>query len=627
MKKHTISLCMIVKNEEKHLEKCLQSVKNCVDELIIVDTGSNDKTLSIAKKFGAKTFFYKWNNDFAEARNFSIQQAKMDYILIMDADEWLDEKVDLQEVLNNEKDYYMVRIKNETSSGIGILHSAIRLFKNNIGLQYFGKIHEHLNIGDESLTLTNDNGNVLLYHVGYKNETYKEKGKHERNLKLLLAEVKRNPSGYNLYNLGNQYKSNKQHSEALEEYKKAFSLSKDKVYVNHLLFNMIDCLRILGQREEALEVVNASIESFPNYTDFYFLRGRIYGEMSYFIDAEKSYWKCIEIGEVKAAQTLEGVGSFLAYNALGDIYLERGDNVKAFEMAIEALKLNKYFLPALRLYMDSLVRTKIPVENIRTNLESIFPVANYNDLKHLIIVLTVVKSPLLQTYLDLYKLSVSESVLGINYLYSKKYIESFKIWKKIDIESEEYKDIILLSFILETNDLLEKCRQFVNLNKKEWKLLDKLIHGKNIELEKASEKFVEIIIFIAEKLIFLGEDDKFNYLLNVIANSDIALKIELSRILLKNGFAQNAQELLLASYSKNHANKDFVELLADTCFKQNQLKEALSFYNRAIELKHDYPTYEKMYRTLEKLNDQVGLLTVKNEIKRLFPLAEWVKSE
>lgn len=623
--KHTVSLCMIVKNEEKHIEKCLQSVQNRVDEFIIVDTGSNDQTVEIAKKYGAKTFFFKWNNDFSEARNFSIKHAKMDYILIMDADEWLDEKVDLQEVLNNEKDYFMVRIDNETSSGISILHSAVRLFKNNVGLKYFGKIHEHLNIEDRSLNLTNGNGDVLIHHSGYISDNYKEKGKHERNLKLLLEEVNRNPSGYNLYNLGNQYKSNKQHSEALEEYKKAFPLSKDKVYVNHLLFNMIDCLRILGKREEALDIVNASIESFPNYTDFHFLQGRIFGEMSYFKDAENSFLKCIEIGEVKAAQTLDGVGSFLAYNALGDIYLEIGDNVKAFEMAIEALKVNKYFLPALRLYLETLIRTKIPFEKIKENLESVFPLQNTRDLKHLFIVLTVTKSPLLQSYIDEYKLNVSSSVQGIMKLYSNNYNEAFEIWKKIEIESEEYKDIILLSFILETNDLLEKCRQFVNLNKKEWNLLDKLIHGKNIELEKASEKFEETIIFIAEKLIHLGEDDKFNYLLNIIASSSISLKIKLSRMLLTNGFAKNAQELLLASYSENHSNKDFIELLADTCYKQNQFNEAISFYNRVIDLGQDYLTFEKIYRTYEKLNDQKSLLIVRNEIKRIYPFASWVR--
>lgn len=616
---------MIVKNEAKHLGKCLQSVKNIVDEVILVDTGSTDQTLDIAKKFGAKLFFLKWNNDFAEARNYSIQQAKMDYILIMDADEWLDEKVDLHTVLKNEKDYYMVRIKNETSSGTAIIHSAVRLFKNNIGLKYFGKIHEHLNIEDESLNLTSDTGKILLHHIGYKEEIYHEKGKHERNLKLLLEEVERNPSGYNLYNLGNQYKMNNQHSEALEEYKRAFPLSKNRVHVNHLLYNMLDCLRILGKNEEALDIVSASIESYPNYTDFYFIQGRIYAEMSYLKDAENSYLKCIEVGEVESVQTLEGVGSFLAYTCLGEIYLELGDNLRAFEMAVEALKVNKYYMPALRVYLETLIRTKVPWENIKDNLKTVFPVTNFNDLKHLIIALSFMRSPLLQTYIDLYKLSVSNSVMGISNLYSRKYLSSYQIWENGDIESEEYRDILLLSFILQKSELLHKCQPFVNLNNKEWKLFKNLVHRKEVEIAKVSEELEDIIIFIAEQLIHLGEDDEFNYLFNTITSGTVSLVIKLSNILIKNGFTKNAQELLLAFYTENQTNKKYVELLADTCYKQNQFYEALSFYNRAVELKKEYITFEKIYRTYEKLNDQNGLFIIKNEIRKLFPISLWVR--
>src|SRR5690348_3827247 len=86
----TISLCMIVKNEEKYLERCLKSVEGVVDEIIIVDTGSTDQTTEIAEKFGAKILRYQWNDDFSSARNYSLKNAKCDWILILDADEELD---------------------------------------------------------------------------------------------------------------------------------------------------------------------------------------------------------------------------------------------------------------------------------------------------------------------------------------------------------------------------------------------------------------------------------------------------------------------------------------------------------------------------------------------------------
>ncbi|MBW2370153.1 MAG: tetratricopeptide repeat protein, partial [Deltaproteobacteria bacterium] len=86
-KKGTVSLCMIVKNEEEHLAKCLASVKPIVDEMIVVDTGSTDRTKDIAKVFGASVYDFKWSNDFSEARNFSISKASGEWIFVMDADE------------------------------------------------------------------------------------------------------------------------------------------------------------------------------------------------------------------------------------------------------------------------------------------------------------------------------------------------------------------------------------------------------------------------------------------------------------------------------------------------------------------------------------------------------------
>lgn len=87
----TVSICMIVKNEEKFLKRCLDSIADLCEELIIVDTGSTDKTKEIAAKYNAKIYDYKWNDDFAEARNFSFSKATMEYIYQADADEVLDE--------------------------------------------------------------------------------------------------------------------------------------------------------------------------------------------------------------------------------------------------------------------------------------------------------------------------------------------------------------------------------------------------------------------------------------------------------------------------------------------------------------------------------------------------------
>ena len=88
----TISLCMIVKDEEKFLPTCLESVKGYVDEIIIVDTGSTDRTIEIARRYNAKIYCHAWENSFSKARNYSLKYATGDWILILDADEEIERK-------------------------------------------------------------------------------------------------------------------------------------------------------------------------------------------------------------------------------------------------------------------------------------------------------------------------------------------------------------------------------------------------------------------------------------------------------------------------------------------------------------------------------------------------------
>ena len=88
----TISLCMIVKDEEKVLDTCLNSIHDLVDEIIIVDTGSTDKTKEIAQKYTDKIYDFKWVDDFAKARNYSFSKATKDYIMWLDADDYLPEE-------------------------------------------------------------------------------------------------------------------------------------------------------------------------------------------------------------------------------------------------------------------------------------------------------------------------------------------------------------------------------------------------------------------------------------------------------------------------------------------------------------------------------------------------------
>ncbi|MBP3040175.1 glycosyltransferase, partial [Bacillaceae bacterium Marseille-Q3522] len=333
-----VSLCMIVKNEERSLRHCLDSVKNKVNEIIIVDTGSTDATKEVAKEYNAIIKEYAWNDDFSAARNYSISFASNEYILIMDADEVLDQELDIKKEIARDLDYYILHIKNYDSDGHTSNHQAIRLFKNNIGLQYGGSIHEHLQI---NFTHSKDTINGYIHHFGYLNEVVKYKKKEKRNKDLLIKEVKLNPSGYNYYNLGKQLKIESNYPEALKNFQKAFNKSKGKTYLSNLVYHLADCLRHLRRFNEALHVLKDATAVYPEHTDLFYLQGLIYLDLKYYSEAIHAFQHCLKLGDSKESNSISGTGGYLSCYALSMVYKQVGDRVKSFEFAYQSLKEQK----------------------------------------------------------------------------------------------------------------------------------------------------------------------------------------------------------------------------------------------------------------------------------------------
>jgi len=189
-RKDSLSLCMIVKNEEEHLEKCLASVESICDEIIIVDTGSNDKTIDIAEKFGAKIFNYKWENDFSKARNLSINPAIMNWILWLDADDYVNKKyLNILKEFLNQDNFNIARIpivSPQENNDVQQIYQ-YRLFKNKQGIYFKGFIHEAPVIKTIAFDL-----DMKIYHCGYF-DSKTLKSKLERNLKIIEYNLKENP--------------------------------------------------------------------------------------------------------------------------------------------------------------------------------------------------------------------------------------------------------------------------------------------------------------------------------------------------------------------------------------------------------------------------------------------------
>ena len=184
--KNTISLCMIVKNEEKFLSNCLKSIENFVNEIIIVDTGSTDKTIEIAKSFNSKLYYYEWDDNFSNARNFSIEKATMDWILVLDADETLstiDQKIISKEInskINNVA--YMLNTINESSTGVDIQSFVPRLFPNHKNIYFKNPIHEQITESLEKINFNLVKSKAKINHVGYNSEKVDQDKKQEEIL-------------------------------------------------------------------------------------------------------------------------------------------------------------------------------------------------------------------------------------------------------------------------------------------------------------------------------------------------------------------------------------------------------------------------------------------------------------
>ena len=185
----TLSVCLIVKNEERFLARCLESVRPVADEIIIVDTGSTDKTVEIARKYTSKVSFHPWNDDFSEARNVSLSHASCDWVLQMDADEALEQAdIPMLRLVMQGKDYVAVNVAlyNALPDGLSV-HYFPRLFRRGKA-HYEGIVHEQL-IHDGPAIVKE----IRILHDGYNLDPKTMSQKYRRNEVLLQRRLQQSP--------------------------------------------------------------------------------------------------------------------------------------------------------------------------------------------------------------------------------------------------------------------------------------------------------------------------------------------------------------------------------------------------------------------------------------------------
>lgn len=314
-----ISLCMIVKNEEKTIGKVLESVKEYVDEIIVVDTGSIDGTKDILGQYLDQIYEFDWCNDFAAARNYAIEQASNEWILTLDADEVV-ENCDMEEIrhiIKNEPKIVgrlkCINILNDKTGERKYIERVSRLFNKRYN-RYEGIIHEQIVAKDRS-KYTTKHIPLTVTHTGYTQEVLDRTNKTQRNIGLLKKALEESPfDNYLNYQLGKSYFLAKKYHESTQYFENSFvgSLNYKLEYVEDLVESYGYALINTQQFEKSM-----TIKQYESYykrsADFKFLIGLIMMNNGFFEESISYFKSCLKLDE----GNLEGVTSYLANYNIG----------------------------------------------------------------------------------------------------------------------------------------------------------------------------------------------------------------------------------------------------------------------------------------------------------------------
>lgn len=335
-----ISLAMIVRDEERCLQRCLDSVSGVVDEIVVVDTGSVDSTADIARGAGARVLQIAWPDDFAVARNVALDACTGDWRLVLDADEWLAEGADVIAALAGREPSFVgaLEVASTFVDEQGEVRTAPDLLPRVLpaAVRYAGRIHEQPvhELPVERLA-------VRVGHDGY--EPGPMQGKGDRNAVLLAAALREHPDDpYLHYQLGKDHEVHERFAEACTHYDTAYRLGSPSAgWRQDLVVRLMFCLKKAGRSAAAMDLAEVEIDHRQDSADFFFCLGDVLldhalahpqeaGRLLPMI--EGSWQRCLALGDGDAATgAVQGRGSHLAAHNLAALYESLGRTGEARE--------------------------------------------------------------------------------------------------------------------------------------------------------------------------------------------------------------------------------------------------------------------------------------------------------
>ncbi len=375
---------MIVKNEERFLADCLRSVQGAVDEICIVDTGSTDRTIEIARSFGAVVIERPWRNDFAWARNESLALATKRWIIMLDADEVLREtsKPTLRALADTPAHFTGVWIRcfnqSDDYRGTGAMsHALVRVFPNTERIRFRGMIHEFVCIDGQNEGIPAINAPVEIDHYGYLADVVKDRDKGQRNLEIVKAAVDADPlDPFAWFNLGSTSFLMGDYETARTAFEKMREINgkapRGFIANGHAILAETYCDK-LGDPRKGEEIARAALEFSPHYANAHFQLGKALVAQQRFDEAREAFRAAIDDGKYAHQQFVvdDQVSIWKAHSEIGSSYVAQGDDARAIEWFRAGLK-NAPKVQPLRLNLARALERTGDITAARTLFEGVF---------------------------------------------------------------------------------------------------------------------------------------------------------------------------------------------------------------------------------------------------------------
>ena len=375
----TLSLCMIVKDEEAMIGRCLEAARGAVDEIVVVDTGSTDRTIEIAERHGARVLHHAWDGDFSAARNASFAAATGDWVMYLDADEVLvaEDAHRLRALAGRTwREAFFLTETNHTGDiddGTAITHDAMRMFRNRPEYRFEGRIHEQIAQQLPGyLPERQERTTVRVEHFGYLGAVRDTKDKTSRNLSLLERQAADgDDTPFLHFNLGSEYAATGDAPRALTHFERAWAAVRaagrvtSDGYAPVLASRYVHALRGTGRLAEVASAGDEALEIFPGFTDIVLEQALAAGAIGDPEHAEALLRRCLVMGDgpSRYSATL-GCGTYRALVALAEVLRHRGALEEAEATLRGCLQEHPGFLAAVDPYAAALLRRSVPAAEV-----------------------------------------------------------------------------------------------------------------------------------------------------------------------------------------------------------------------------------------------------------------------